>query len=386
MKKTKKAFWFIYFLGFLWAFAYALPLYVQSSFVESFVGVENVGAIIFVGTVATLLAMMSYPYLIKRFHNYRIAVAAVMLFLISIIFLITAGTIWALVFYIMVVVAGNIFSINLDIFLENISNDRTTGAIRTSMLTTINIAILISPMIMGFIVGDNNFKRVYMVAGVVYLPILLLLFYYRKLIEDKGVYYKRRTWHALKRVFLTHQDLLRIFSSEFSLRFFYATMVLYVPIYLRQQIGFSWSQIGAIFTIMLLPFVLLQMPAGRIADKWLGEKEMLLSGIALMALFSLVVFFLRLELFWVWAFVLFMTRVGAALVEAMDETYFFKKVDKEDMDLINIFRYIRPLGWLSAAAVSYVILIFFPLSYVFGFLALVLIIAMLPVFALKDTK
>ena len=60
-------------------------------------------------------------------------------------------------------------------------------------------------------------------------------------------------------------------------------MVIYTPIYLHEHIGLPWSDIGIIFTIMLLPFVLFEFPAGKLADgKW-GEKEPPIIGIILIA-------------------------------------------------------------------------------------------------------
>jgi hypothetical protein len=87
-----------------------------------------------------------------------------------------------------------------------------------------------------------------------------------------------------------------------------------------------------------------------------------------------------------WAFVLFLSRVGAALVEAMNETYFFKHVGKRDMDLINMFRDMRPIGWLVGALTSFVLLKFFGIESIFVSIVVVLVIALWPALRLVDTK
>ncbi|MGB0757763.1 MAG: MFS transporter [Patescibacteria group bacterium] len=386
-KVIKKPFWLIYFLGFLWALSYALPLYSQSSFVESIVGQENIGLVFVVMSFVGLLAIYYYSEVLKRFGNYYSAVGILLLNMIMVLGVFFSSGYMSLVFYTLLATTFSLFVINNDIFLESISDDRTTGRIRTTMLTIINIGVLIAPIIMGNILGDtDNFKIVFLIGGIVIFPAFMLLLYRKKDVIDSKVSYRKRSFKALKKLFETHPDILRVMATDFALRFFYATMVLYLPIVLHEYIGFDWSTIGMVLTMMLLPFVLLQMPAGKIADKYLGEKEMIISGIVIMAVFSTAVALFKEPSVMVWGFILFMTRVGAALLESMNETYFFKQVSKQDMDLIDMFRDIRPFAWLTAAAVTWLFLRVFDIPSVFLLLSGVLLIALWPAVLIKDTK
>ena len=81
-----------------------------------------------------------------------------------------------------------------------------------------------------------------------------------------------------------------------------------------------------------------------------------------------------------------MTRVGASLVESMQDVYFFKLVHKQDMDLINLFRDLRPAAWLGGSILAVIILQFFAIEYLFLFTAVVILIAVKPAMTLKDTK
>jgi len=386
MPIKKKTFILIYLLGFLWSLSFALPLYAQSSFIESIVGIHNVGLVVFISNIVSFLSLVGYGYIIRKFSNLIAALSVVGLNLLAVVFLIWSSGLWSLVYYVVIFITMNLFSVNLDVFLESISDDKVTGRIRTTMLTVMNVAVLISPLLMGFIVGENHYIKLYVVAGFVFLPVLFLLFAQRKLVADVQTDYNERSWQALKKIFKKHPNLLRIFFTEFTLRFFYTAMVLYMPIYLHEFLGFSWDNIGVIFTIMLLPFVLVEIPAGQIADKFLGEKEMLVGGLLCMAVFTLVMVIFESDSWLLWAFVLFLSRVGAALVEAMNETYFFKHVGKRDMDLINMFRDMRPLGWLVGALASFVLLKFFGIESIFVSIVVVLVIALWPALRLVDTK
>ena len=183
-----------------------------------------------------------------------------------------------------------------------------------------------------------------------------------------------------------NRDIRSIFVTQFLLRFFYSWMVIYTPIYLYQHIGFNWSTIGVIFFIMILPFVLLEIPLGRIADKVLGEKEILTVGFIIIAIFcALIGFTESINPAW-WAFLLFGTRVGASSVEIMSETYFFKLIDGEDTNLISVFRDMRPLAYIIAPLVTSISLFFVDLQQTFIILAVIVLSGVIFSLAIKDTK
>jgi MFS family permease len=169
------------------------------------------------------------------------------------------------------------------------------------------------------------------------------------------------------------------------LEFFYALMIVYTPLYLL-DLGMTWSQIGVTFTIMLIPFILINYPVGVIADKKLGEKEMIIFALFLMAFSTLSVYFVASTSVAVWGFVLFMTRVGAAMVETLRDSYFYKRIDGDDMDIISFFRTSKSAAYISATAVSAMLLVVFPVKVMFLFLTFVILLALYPAFTLVDNK
>lgn len=171
----------------------------------------------------------------------------------------------------------------------------------------------------------------------------------------------------------------------FILSFFFALMVIYTPIYLR-ELGMTWADIGIIFTIMLLPFVLLQYPIGMLADKKLGEKELIITALCLMAPSVLIIYFLSTTDVLIWGLVLFMTRIGAAMMEVLTDSYFYKRIDAEDVAIIDFYRTSQPLGYIIASIISTPMLIFFPLKSIFILLAIAIIICLYPASRLVDNK
>jgi MFS family permease len=163
-------------------------------------------------------------------------------------------------------------------------------------------------------------------------------------------------------------------------------MVIYTPIYLNQTLGFTWDKIGLIFTIMLTPFVLLTYPLGELSDK-IGEKKMLLIGYVIASISTLSIPFIKSTDFWVWALVLFTTRVGAATIEIMTESYFFKRESEKDADAISFFRNTNPLSFVIGPLIALPIIYFLPsFSYLFYILGAILMGGILITIRLKDIK
>ncbi|MDP3899818.1 MAG: MFS transporter [bacterium] len=386
MKNNKITFVLLYIFGFFWALSSALPAYIQSSYLEQFVGVGSVGLYITAATFITLLAIFVYPRIIKKFTNYTTAVFFITLLLLTTLGLSAVADKWLiLIFFIFNFLSINLIFINVDVFLENISDTAHTGRIRTKFLTVINIAWFLSPLITGSITGQNAYSFVYLASALILLPALLIIFIQKRKFQDHNKYQSRH-FHQLLKVFKYDKNLAKIFKVSFILQFFYCVMVLYVPLYLHENFGFSWQDLGYMFTIMLLPFVIFQLPAGSLADRYFGEKEILTIGLIIMMTATGAIFFINSTSFLVWAAVLFMTRVGAALVEAMQDVYFFKIVNRQDMDLINLFRDLRPAAWLAGSLFSVGVLYLLPVQYLFLFLAVIVFISLRPALSLKDTK
>ncbi len=137
---------------------------------------------------------------------------------------------------------------------------------------------------------------------------------------------------------------------------------------------------------MLIPFVILQYPVGFLADKKMGEKEMLIFSIIFMAISSGVIYFISSSNIWIWAAVLLATRIGASMLEVLRDSYFYKKIDGHDIDLINFFRTSMPVGYILATGISFPLLLFFPLKSVFLLVMIVVLSALVPAFLLEDNS
>jgi MFS family permease len=163
-------------------------------------------------------------------------------------------------------------------------------------------------------------------------------------------------------------------------------MIIYTPVYLSKYIGFSWGEIGIMFTIMLLPFALFELPIGKLADKKYGEKEILTIGLVIMGLSTLMMSFVSVKSFLLWTVLLFITRTGASFVEITSDSFFFKQVNTANTDEISIYRTTRPLAFIIAPLIATLALQFVPYHYIFLIVGTIVILSTHWSLALKDTK
>ena len=334
----------------------------------------------------TLFALFAYPKVINKLTNLRSLLLISVISIISLLLLgIAQQPIAILMLFAIQYICLILIVINTDVALETISDDEHTGRIRGRHLTILNIGWLISPLLMGLIVSIGSFQLIYLVAGIIMLINTIIIYINRDLITDHKDYHVHKLGNLLASL-NNNRNLRKIFTLAFVLRFFFCLMVLYTPIYLNQTVGFDWQTISIIFTIMLLPFVLFGIPAGQIADRWLGEKEIMITGLILMLGTTTIMFFYTAHSAIIWALLLFLGRVGAAIFEAMQESYFFKHVNGDDLDLVSLFRDVRPFAWLVGTGLSAIILYFFPIHFIFLFLSIVLVLSLYPALTIKDTK
>ena len=88
----------------------------------------------------------------------------------------------------------------------------------------------------------------------------------------------------------------------------------------------------------------------------------------------------------VWTIVIFIGRVGAAMVEIMNDTYFFKQIDDKNLNVINLYRVASASASVVAPIIAIILLTFIPFNGIFYILGLLMIFAVRYSLALKDTK
>lgn len=384
--KKKRSLFPLYIMAFFLALAGALPAYIQSSYLGSYVGLSAVTWFFIISNIISVLTILGFPNLIRKFGSYLSAGIITVVFLLSLLGLGMSSNIFLLLLsFIIMQVAMGLIWINMDLFVESFSKNSTTGQTRTIYFTIINLAWIISPSLSSYILRLDDYSLVFFIAAFILVPFLATFILSARDIKHKIANRKNKLSVMVAKMF-KNKNLRGVFVLALLLNLFYNSAVIFIPIYLNQVIGFSWQDLGWMFSLMLIPFILIEIPAGIIADKYLGEKELFYLGFSIIIICLVFFSLLTSTNPWLWALLLFLSRVGAALVEAMSETYFFKNVGSRDIYKINLFRCSIPLGRVIGSLLSLLLLIILPLRYLFAFMALILLTSFYYLEGMKDTK
>lgn len=379
----------VYVAMFVLSLHWAIVIYANSTYVGQFVSSEAVGILYVVGSSLSVFIFLFVSRILRRVGNYSLTVALAVLEIIALLglaFIPLREAVLPLFVLHQAVVPLLLF--NLDVFAEaRVGNDeKATGGIRGIILVMMSLSGAIAPLISGFLIsdGDPRFHYAYIVGGLLMIPFLYLIIRHFRSFQDPS-YGEVKILPTIRK-FWIHRSMRSVFLAGFLLQLFFAWMVVYTPLYLATVIGMSWNHIGLVLFVGLMAYVLFEYPIGEIADRYIGEREMMAFGFLIIIISTAWIAFLDTALLLPWMLVLFATRTGASLVEATTESYFFKHTKGSDANFISFFRITRPLSYVAGALLGSFALLYLPFNYTFIVLAVVLIPGIFIALSIADTK
>ncbi len=382
-----RSFGWLYFANLMVGFHFYSVQFINSNFLSTFLDTASVGILYTVASALGLLMVGSSGLFLSIFGNVRTALLFTVLDLCAMTTLaVTSDPGLLVVAFCVHTCLVPVVLFTLDVFLEReITDETTTGNVRGLFLSVATIAALFAPVVAGHLAGEEGaYARVYAFSALFLLPLLCVLVYRFRSFTDSSyrVFSPLRTLRAVIR----NPDIGRIASAQFLMRFFFAWNVIFLPLYLHTKIGFTLPEIGTILFIMLLPYVFVELPAGIAADKWFGEKELLIAGFLIVILGSVGMYLIETPSIILWGGVLFISRIGLALIESMTETYFFKMIRGDDTDLLALFRILRPLAYTVGPIIATVVLTQTDLRHLWLVLGAVMFFGVAQAARLTDTK
>jgi MFS family permease len=376
----------VFAVNFILTISLALTSYIDSSFVETFLKKEMVGILFTMSSFGTLVYLSKLPTILEKFGVLRTIKNTSIVYIISVALLVSIKNpiILGPIFIIYYISAVALF-LTIDVLVQHYSHKETVGNTRGLNLTIYNLAFLIAPFLAGIMANKTGFNGVYLLSGIF---IAIMSYYFIHKFKDLELYPPKNGNNFIKNFFelIKIKDLRNVYLVTFTLNFFFAWMTIYMPIYLHDIVGFSWQEIGAIFAIMHIPYVLLEIPWGKIADQILGEKEIMAGGIIILGICTIAIGFIEGSEFWIWASALSLTRIGASMLQVTTESYFFKKIESTDTNKISVFRNASPIAMLIGPALATIILTLANIQELFIILGVLVLFALIPNYKLNDTK
>ena len=374
----------LYGVGFLFTAHYATLEYINSSYLNQFIPLSSVGLIYIIASFLSIILLTRLSQLVARFGNYWITLIFLAISTATLLGMaLTHNPFLAVLFFLLHYALIIVIRTNLDIYFEEINGKHTIGKSRGIYLTILNVAWVASPVFVAVFVRNNRYDYLYLVSTVLSVIVIYALY---KLMDPKDRIVLRHTpfWRTIMPLW-RDKNIRGIFLCRFLFNFFVAWLTIYAPIYLHTEIGFSWQAIGLMFTIMLLPYVLFEIPLGKLADTYLGEKELLAAGYLIMAISAAAISFITEPVFLIWLFVFFLTRVGGSFVDIMTETYFFKKATPGDTNALEFFRDSDPAAYIIAPLAASFLLLFVDMRYMFFALGIIVVAGVIVASGIEDT-
>ena len=345
--------------NFFAAAHYFLVIYISAPYLATLMPHEKVGLVVAAGAVLALLGYLVMPYLVRQFGPRTLALCIAVAAAVLLALLGTAPSAPIAIGTLALLSSLSLFlGYQIDLLLEAATDDEhRTGATRTLFITTANVALIATPLVLGLLLGEAaDYSLVFLTASLTLIPFIVLMMQYRFLEDDHA--HLHGLMHAAT-CLARDKDIRMVVCASFLLNLFFYLAPLYIPLYLNTVLGMPWSELGWIFAVALIPFVLLEYPAGWMADNHWGDKELMAFGFFVAGFFFALVAFITLEtpLFWILV-ILVGTRVGGAIVEAMVEGHFFRRVAASDTSSVAVFRMTRPFAMLAAPILATSILLF----------------------------
>ncbi|HEV7424147.1 MAG TPA: MFS transporter [Candidatus Paceibacterota bacterium] len=355
MKNSRKI---IYLAGFLFSVPIALSIYINSSFLSTLISEKSVAIVYALASLSSIIALFLASKIFRKTGGYKFLLLVVFLDALTFLSLSFAKSPLAIIItFILGISLNTLIVFSLDELLKIFSEDSSIGKIRGTYLAACHVAFISAQLASGTILGLFSFRSIYFIGFIIMMLFFFISMFTLKRMPDPA--YDRMS--AIKYIgeFLKNKNLSRAYILNFLLQFFYSWMVIYTPIYLFLHLGFLWKEIGIIFAIMLLPFIIIPFRIGKYADK-IGERKILMFGFAIASLATLSLFFIHQHSIWIWAALLFATRIGAASVEVTSDAYFFKHIKSENEEFVGVYRTATPLADFIGPLCALLVLIFIP--------------------------
>jgi hypothetical protein len=379
----------IYVTILLLVFHTFVVAYINSSFLEQFISAKSIGTIYTLGSALSVLIFLFISRVLQNVGNFKLTVLLLFTNLFAVLGMAFATSLEvAIPLFIVHLITIPLIIFNLDVFMEERIgvDESSTGSSRGLLLTLASLVGAIAPLVSGLLIDptSGDFATAYLVSAATLVPVLIILIFFFKDFSDPE-YGEIDVFSAIH-TFWNNINIRSVFIAQFLLQMFFMMTVVYIPLYLTGTIGLSWAEFGIIMFFGQMAYVIFEYPIGIIADRYIGEKEMMGFGFLIIAISTAWISFVTLPSVLVWSVIMFTTRIGAALVEVTTESYFFKQTKSSDAQIISFFRITRPLAYVLGAVVASLSLLYVPFNMLFIVFALLMIPAMFCTLYIEDTK
>ncbi len=350
------------FCSFIGTIIMVHPLYIEEQFVEQ---PAMVGLIAALSSLAGLTFSLPVGTLSDKIGRKRMLIVSCLLVSV-VLFAFFINT----RFYVLIVlqIALGAFMVPVwivgEAFIKDISPTNRRGEFRSFFGTFANAGMLIGPLIGGFLAWRLGVRSPYLFAAILLFIPLILMLQMEADHRDRSVNGKltMKDFLSLLEGFLRHKELKILALCTLSLYFWYAVKWVFGPLFLL-NLNYSPFIIGAWLAVSGLPFLLFQLPIGKLSDK-IGKSKIIYLGF-LISTISLIPLGFMSSISSLLA-TIFIVSIGTAFAEPLIEAKVTDIVPRERYGAYSgIFEFIKTFGLLMGPVGSSIFVYSFGISYSF---------------------
>lgn len=388
-RRHQPPFWFIYILSITFAFHALLVAFSNSTYMEQFTSATKVGVLYTISSAISVVLFLHLTHILKRLGNLTLTLTLSAIQIIALFTLAFSHIPWlSIAAFMAFLITNPLLFLCIDLFSESLigTDEGATGSKKGLTLALMSIAAVSAPLALGIIVGGDNGRLwlTYVYSGAIFSIFTFCVFIFFKHFKDPK--YREHRLRHVAQDFWKNSNIRNVIFCHFFLQVFFSWAVIYIPLYLATELNFGWDIIGSIIAAGMFAYVVFEYPIGYIADKWLGEKEMMAVGFTILIISIAAISAMGAASVFAWMLLMFFNRTGVSFVEVTTESYFFKQIDGSNPQILSLFRLTRPLAVLVGAALGTVTLFFLPYSLAFIVLAIFMLPAFYTTSRLEDTK
>ncbi len=331
-------------------------VYSNSAVIESVNGRESIGLIYGISAALSLVfSTWIIPTVINKLGNRKATGLALFLTIASTLGIrFFESPIFFAVSFILFLMAQILVSFNFDVFFEHTTTKDSSIRGRGAVVALQHVGRMLGPILAAYLTVQSGIRIPYNVSLFLFVVTGFILYFATANFKDKN-YGHVSIIKSYKNV-ISRPGVRKPLISMILLQTFYALMVTFVPIYLADVQGMGLESLGIIFTIMLFPFVVFAYPVGKYLDGGASSRRAARYGLLIMAAATLAFAAIKSNSLIIWGVVLFMSRIGAVILETTAEGTFLRSIKEEETDLLGIMRDMQPIGYFLASLISVIVL------------------------------
>lgn len=267
---------------------------------------------------------------------------------------------------------------------ENTSKGHNTGSVRGFFLAASNIAYIAAPAAAGLFAATMGYTSLFVVAACGMVPFIFLVYRHLPNIRELKEGHTHTAHRAIRKILRTPQ-LREVFIAQAIYRTFAIISAAYIGLFLTGSVGMAIAFMSIVLACMEIPYVLVQVPLGKLIDGAWREQTVAMIGFFILALTTTIIPLaveISTPLFWM--MLLFVQRIGGAMVELCLESFFFKHVKVVEQEEVAAFRSIYQITAVVGPALAASLLFIGGYTTVFFFLSSLMLYGVYTSFLLED--